>query len=194
MSFAYRQYRQSKLSMHKARAKVDLEKCCSMLDGLKTAWHSAGVMAEMGKTAIKKASKICKADGDNLNANDQESVVDYAKRQDSNDIRASTGKAQKTGDGNTAFGPDLLVPFQVESPMQIPGQHSISSTRGDLVTEDVSEPIPHESNASQDTAFDNIDAVLGSYPDLNFPVDFADVLASLDHRNIHNETDNTFLG
>ncbi|KAF1987222.1 hypothetical protein K402DRAFT_429348 [Aulographum hederae CBS 113979] len=56
MSVAYRQIRQSKLHVHRARAKDDLKVCCDLLEKMKPIWWSAGVIAELGRAALVKAS------------------------------------------------------------------------------------------------------------------------------------------
>ncbi|KAI9661194.1 MAG: hypothetical protein M1821_009521 [Bathelium mastoideum] len=196
MSFAYRQFRQSKLSMHKARAKEDLERCCHILDGLKNVWHSAGVMAEMGKAAIKKVNKVSKATGERMESINYSTAAGQPKRlrRDVESTMTNQSCSDESRNDTASFEHGLMEPFQAELYPSIPRQHPTSSTRGEPVAGNASQPAQLSNNPSHDDAFDNIDAVLGSYPDLNFQLDFSDVLASLDEPNPHVETSNLFLG
>jgi hypothetical protein len=56
MSVAYRAFRQTKVLTHKERAREELKTCCELLEEMKTAWWSAGAMAELGRAALKKAA------------------------------------------------------------------------------------------------------------------------------------------
>ena len=197
MSFAYRQYRQSRLTMHKARAKEDLEKCCNILDGLKTVWHSAGIMAEMGKAAIDKANKVSRATTiGKTNTDRQYTTVKQSgvQPQESND-NVSNFRHNLSNDNGTAFREQhMRDPVPLESPSSVPGQHLISGNGGAAVTGYGSQPASSGGNITYDGVFDDIDAVLGSYPDLNFPMDFTDALASLDDANVHTGSNALFLG
>ena len=192
MSFAYRQYRQSRLSMHKARAKEDLEKCCHLLDGLKVVWHSAGAMAEMGKAAIEKANQVCRATNGRISTSDSNTEKPKRQRRGSKDNMPSD--IRRNSNNAESIEKSLSDPFPTESPTFIPGQHPISSTRGEVATTNASQPVASKDHASYDVTFDDIDAVLGSYPDLNFPMDFTDALASLDDANMHGASNNLSLG
>ncbi|KAI9698624.1 MAG: hypothetical protein M1820_007423 [Bogoriella megaspora] len=196
MSFAYRQYRQSKLSMHKMRAKEDLERCCQLLDGLKSIWHSAGLMAEMGKAAINKANKVSRATDDRF-ATAPSGVKGPVSKQRNHHRDGSDNSmpppAQRSSVENSHHGLNF-EPFQLESPTSIPGQHPISSTRGDYNFGEGAGNTPSGSTANFEGVFDNIDAVLGSYPDLNFPIDFSDALANLDNPVIQEGSDGIFMG
>ncbi|KAL9081028.1 MAG: hypothetical protein Q9157_000344 [Trypethelium eluteriae] len=196
MSFAYRQYRQSKLSMHQARAKEDLEKCCNILEGLKTVWHSAGVVAEMGRAVISRANKVSRALDDRPRANGQGRAAERSKHrsQASYDSPPSRNNLPRSGSEKNSLEQDPKDPFHVYSPTELSGQQPISSAGGEHVAQDASRLTPSASNTSYDGAFDNIDAVLGSYPDLNFPLDFTDALASLNDQDMHAGSNEFFLG
>jgi len=57
MFVAYRQFRQSKLPIHRERAKKALRTCCHLLSKLRAVWWSAGAMADLGRAALAHADR-----------------------------------------------------------------------------------------------------------------------------------------
>ncbi|KAL9096581.1 MAG: hypothetical protein Q9165_001068 [Trypethelium subeluteriae] len=178
------------------RAKEDLEKCCNILEGLKTVWHSADVVAEMGKAVISRANKVSRALDDRPRANGQEKATEQAKHRSlaSHGSSPSMNDLPRSSSEKKYFEQDPKDQFQLCSPTALPGQQLISSAGGELGAQDASRLTPSATNTSYDGAFDNIDAVLGSYPDLNFPLDFTDALASLNDQDMHADSNDFFLG
>ncbi|KAE9979130.1 hypothetical protein EG328_001071 [Venturia inaequalis] len=147
---AYRQLRQSRVPTHRSRAKLELQKCCELLESLRTTWWSAGRMADLGRAALKKASKA------------------------SSSMSAPSVQQDKYATLAAGIGPitsSLSSPVNIASPeQQRPfesrnnGTRLISSRLPELMA---SPALGFETTISPDwlnfdTAFENFDAVLGS--------------------------------
>ncbi|TLD37211.1 fungal specific transcription factor [Venturia nashicola] len=150
VSNAYRQLRQSRVPTHRSRAKLELQKCCELLERLRTTWWSAGRMADLGRAALKKASKA------------SSSMSTPSAQQDKNAMPAAAMGliASSLNSSVDAASPGQQQPLASRENGTIP----MSSLLPESV---VSPALRFETTVSPDwlnfdTAFENFDAVLGS--------------------------------
>ncbi|KAJ9649482.1 hypothetical protein H2199_000257 [Coniosporium tulheliwenetii] len=166
MSVAYRQFRQSKLQVHKNRAKEDLNTCCVLLNRLRTAWWSAGAMADLGTAALAKADKA--------------SRTKITKRTSAPASAHQPGADPGLGRNERASGADNhllssgdqrhqalqtsgdLGGLDVDHMPAIPSQHPTSSTRAELSPLGSFDFTESPDWLNFDNAFENFDTLLGS--------------------------------
>ncbi|KAF2432812.1 hypothetical protein EJ08DRAFT_584845 [Tothia fuscella] len=166
MANAYRQFRQSKLSTHRTRAKNDLQICCDLLQKMRSVWWSAGAMADLGNAALKQACKPAAGkkksgtkDGVNLDAQKAVTVTanDRGPAPGSGSTAASlavlsgynpeTGKSTALSD----FSPTLEPTFQMQTGLE--GLPPLPTSFNTQLSPDW---------MNFDVAFENFDAVLGN--------------------------------
>lgn len=153
---AYRQLRQSRVPTHRSRAKLELQKCCELLERLRTNWWSAGRMADLGRAALKKASKA------------SVSVSAQSAQQDRHTIAATPMRPITSSLNNPAniASPEVQQPFAARE--NGTGQVSNRFPESMISTPSAQSPsLGFETTVSPDwlnfdTAFENFDAVLGS--------------------------------
>lgn len=171
---AYRQLRQSRVPTHRSRAKLELQKCCELLEKLRTTWWSAGRMADLGRAALKKASKA------------STSISAQSAQHDRHTIPAAPMRpitSSLNNPANLAIS-ELQQPFGARE--NGTGQVSSRFPESMVSTPSAQSPaLGFETTVSPDwlnfdTAFENFDAVLGSSgADLSMellrPFNFGDV-------------------
>lgn len=145
---AYRQLRQSRVPTHRSRAKLELQKCCELLERLRTTWWSAGRMADLGRAALKKASKASSS----MSA----PSVQHDKHATST---AAMGSMSSLNSPVNIASPEQQQPFasRENGARQITSRLSGSMASPALGFETIVSP----DWLNFDTAFENFDAVLG---------------------------------
>ncbi|KAF2814463.1 uncharacterized protein BDZ99DRAFT_410999 [Mytilinidion resinicola] len=165
MSVVYRHWRQRRLKMHRNRAKEELKQCVKILNRLRTAWWSAGAMADLGMAALSN---------DERNSSRPRSIQpSTGSAQKSNATSAnpasSASNQQQTHSNHSVdsrlnnSAPTPLMNYNMNTPVQMPGQHPISSERAEqfpMNDFDFTDSSPDWLNF--DTAFENFDTLLGS--------------------------------
>ncbi|OCK86246.1 hypothetical protein K432DRAFT_285060 [Lepidopterella palustris CBS 459.81] len=160
LSVVYRHFRQRKLQMHRNRAKEELKSCVALLNRLRTSWWSAGAMADLGMAALSNADR-----GNRTKASGTISRVASPSNTTHNSAQPSQTTQVNPIDPRLQDqqAPTPLSNFDLEALSQIPGQHPISSERAEqcpLNDFDFSDSSPDWLNF--DTAFENMDTLLGS--------------------------------
>ncbi|TKA64331.1 hypothetical protein B0A49_08289 [Cryomyces minteri] len=178
LAVAYRQYRQSRLTSYQERVKEEIEACCELLQSLENIWWSAGVMADLGRGALKKVNKVSKA-GKVPQANSTARVEALKPVASTLLLATASGKMASylpdhpdhhqdlvttDFDPNGLWGPQSLDSTSPSTDVfGVPSQHPTSSERADQsVTNDLTDWM-------SPSFFDNFDDFLGSYPTLAFP-------------------------
>lgn len=170
MSVAYRQFRQSKLQAHRNRAKEDLKTCCTLLNKLRSAWWSAGAMEDLGRAALSMADRSPAARGScdrrrgsALYTSAPTDVPDGSTshvRDTQSPTRGLTMipsySQTATPAGHTSTAPSM------GSSAAIPGQCPVGNDRPFLSIQAGFDPTLSPDWLNFDTAFENIDTLLGS--------------------------------
>ncbi|QDS75502.1 hypothetical protein FKW77_004871 [Venturia effusa] len=153
---AYRQLRQSRVPTHRSRAKLELQKCCELLEKLRTNWWSAGRMADLGRAALKKASKASASVSGPGTQQERHTFTTAGTRRitsslDSPASITNPGQQQPSVDRET--GTRRASNSLPKSIVSTPSADSVNLGFDPTVSPDW---------LNFDTAFENFDAVLGS--------------------------------
>ena len=180
LSVVYRHFRSRRLKVHVNRATEELKQCVRLLDRLRNAWWSAGTMADLGRAVLSNAA------GRTTNAANTPAPVAMEHRQ--SESRPDPPTPQSTHRGHIAT-PRIAPPWPQSldapvdprlhqhqspapmtnllnpSPAPTPGQHPMSSERGDRApiapaNFGFADSSPDWLNF--DTAFENFEGLLGS--------------------------------
>lgn len=154
---AYRQFRQSRVPTHRSRAKMELQKCCDLLEKLRPTWWAAGRMADLGRAALNKASKAAgPAVGQNGTHQDGQMIQN----------NTTTLQASSHNISNNTLSSGQLRPLATrENSTRETSNHfpdSMVSTPTEKSPGLGLESIVSPDWLNFDTAFENFDAVLGS--------------------------------
>lgn len=171
LSVVYRHFRSRRLKVHINRATDELKQCVVLLNRLRSAWWSAGTMADLGTAVLSNAERNTKTVNTPATINDLKV-----------DLPMQTGhQAPQRPPSNPSQWPqqapidtsiDPRLQHSTASPMNhllnpipapTPGQHPMSSERADrapLAGFDFSEGSPDWLNF--DAAFENFEGLLGS--------------------------------
>ncbi|KAH7138782.1 fungal-specific transcription factor domain-containing protein [Dendryphion nanum] len=179
LSVVYRHFRSRRLKVHINRATDELKQCVVLLNRLRTAWWSAGTMADIGIAVLNNADRNTRT------ANTPAAMSDHPQ---SSMHRPSDPKSEPIAQpllptpsntqwhqhpiDNTSIDPRLRnqsvtpIPSLLNPlPAPTPGQHPTSSERADRAAPipagfDFSETSPDWLNF--DAAFENFEGLLGS--------------------------------
>jgi hypothetical protein len=155
---AYRQFRQSRVPTHRSRARIELQKCCDLLEKMRPIWWSAGRMADLGRAALNKASNVPAAAqvyGSGAQRGKQTMadtvIMPITNSLNKNGRTGSSGQQQHLSvQGNgTEQGSNPFIETVVSTPSSLSSNIGVETTMS-----------PDWLNF--DAAFENFDAVLGS--------------------------------
>jgi hypothetical protein len=155
---AYRQFRQSRVPTHRNRARMELQKCCDLLEKMRPTWWSAGRMADLGRAALNKASNIpavTTAHGSGAQR-DRQTMPDTS-------MRPITSSLENTGSTGSSGQQQV---FAVRENGVEQASNSFPETTASTPSR-LSPPLGFDTTVSPDwlnfdAAFENFDAVLGS--------------------------------
>jgi hypothetical protein len=151
--------------MHRNRAKEELNTCVKILNRLRTAWWSAGAMADLGMAALSNDERNSRPRSTNpANGPAPNSSTTPATSTSSTSTHQQVPHPTAPSDPrlNPTNQPQLLN-YNLNSPVTMPDQHPISSERAEqfpMNDFDFSDSSPDWLNF--DTAFENFDTLLGS--------------------------------
>jgi hypothetical protein len=154
---AYRQFRQSRVPTHRNRAKMELQKCCDLLEKMRPTWWSAGRMADLGRAALNKASKATAVATTYDNSQkDTQLLRNTSPRPNISSLDRTTNIENSTQE--QAFADQGSGTIQASNPFP---EATMSTPTGQSPALDF-DPSVSPDWLNFDTAFENFDAVLGS--------------------------------
>jgi len=169
MTVAYRQFREAKLPMHKARARTDWEKAHRVLAELGNQWWSAEALANLGQQAMDRVERKGKSPGKDSTSPGQTVVT-------SNESAVSGGERSATSSTQPVPFP-IITSFENSasaSGFSQPQQHSLS---GGIQQPMYGETTFHVPNGGPSTFDDFVIPFLQpAFPDPTYNASFLDPL------------------
>ncbi|KAF2747364.1 hypothetical protein M011DRAFT_443944 [Sporormia fimetaria CBS 119925] len=184
LSVVYRHFRSRRLKVHINRATEELKQCVMLLNRLRSAWWSAGTMADLGTAVLQNADRNTRTantpaaavDAHNQAPRPSDTRLDRnnAMQPPQNTIADPTSSHSLTWDQHAASSIDPSLQPQSSQAflnhshppsVPVPGQHPTSSERGAAVAPGSScfdFASPAEDWLNFDAAFENFEGLLGS--------------------------------
>ena len=172
LSVVYRHFRSRRLKVHINRATDELKQCVVLLNRLRSAWWSAGTMADLGLAVLSNAERNTKAANTPATVTElkpempAQSLHQLPQRPPSNPTQWPQQPAIDTSIDPRLQQPTASPMNHLLNPMPAPtpGQHPMSSERAERAAPmagfDFSEASPDWLNF--DAAFENFEGLLGS--------------------------------
>ncbi|KAI9740203.1 MAG: hypothetical protein M1834_004781 [Cirrosporium novae-zelandiae] len=166
-TIAYRHLRQNRLKVHKDRARTEIEECCQLLANLGKKWWAGNAMAGLGHKALSKFDSIPKETAAAVYPQPSGPTVYSPPKQ-------VTSNTQPTDQREPIQNNNISPPnsWGVTVPNQVNSSH-LSDTSGFVLPQGSLGGNPLQWS-QYNSAFEDIDHLLGEYPDLTFPMNFAD--------------------